>query len=72
VPPAQRVFQFFTVGIGITRDFVVALNESFTDRWWRSQRIDAGAEVKNLPGRDAGDGRAGIDIAAVSSVDLRC
>lgn len=68
---SQSVFEFFSIGIGIARDFSVALYKSLVRRCWRPQWIDAGAEIKNLTGFDAGALRPPIDITAVCSVELR-
>lgn len=67
----QSRLQFLTIKIGIARDFSIALDERFARRWRRPQGIDAGAEVEKLAGFDAGAACAGVDIAAVRSVEGR-
>jgi len=69
--PSQGFFEFIAVGIGIARDVGVALDECLARRSRRSQRIDAGAEVDKFTGFDAGALRPALDVAAMTSVEVR-
>ena len=65
----QSFFEFISIGIGIARNRAVAFDKSFTRCGRRAERIDAGAEIENLTGFDAGALRPPLDIAAMGSVD---
>ena len=60
-----------SVGIRIARDVAVAVDESLARSGRRSERIDAGAKIKNLAGFNAGALRPPIDITPVFSVEPR-
>ena len=69
VAARQSSFEVVSVWVGIARDRVVTLYESFARRSWRSERIDAGAEIENLAGFDTGVLCPALDIAAMGSID---
>lgn len=62
-------FEFFSIGVGITRYFATAPKKSTTRRARWSQRIDASAKIQNLTGVGADAARPPIRIAAVFSLE---
>ena len=65
----QSFFKLLSIRVGIARDRAGTRDKSFARPGGWSERIDAGAEIQNLPGVDTGAFRPVRDIAAMGSID---
>lgn len=65
----QGLFQFLSARVGITQDLLVASLKRLAGRGWRSQGIDAGAEIDDLRRINESSLTPRIDVSTMLSVE---